>query len=301
LKAEDTWMNLLNLYVDHLRVERGLSENTISSYANDIEGYIAFLKRDGVVGPLHVSPEVPGRYISGLHWQGLKPASISRKMSALKSFHGFLLRDGHSASDPSAPLETPRLLKKLPKAIPIHEVERLLESAVPEDEFSLRDRAILELMYATGLRSSEVISLRISDLNLEERFLRCLGKGRKERTVPIGEVAARFMERYLREARRKLLKGGRSDIVFVSGRRRRLSRMTLWNIVRKYAARAGLSEHVSPHTLRHSFATHLLQGGADLRVVQELLGHSSIATTQVYTALDKDYLKDVHRRFHPRG
>jgi integrase/recombinase XerD len=295
------WEQMLAHFTDFVRAERGLGVNTVDSYASDIEDYVSYLEQRGIWKPGDVLPEIPGAYVSHLSWTGLQPASIHRKISAIRSFHSFLLDERYSQHDPCALLESPKLLKRLPRSIPVQDVERILEAAAPDGRLGLRDRALLETMYATGLRCSEVLSLTVSQLNLKEGFLTCVGKGRKERVIPVGDVAVRYLDRYLREARPQLLRTARSDHVFVSARGKKLSRMGLWKILRKYVERAEVRGPVSPHTLRHCFATHLLQGGADLRVVQELLGHATIATTQMYTSLDRQYLQDIHRQFHPRG
>lgn len=285
---------LLSQFTNYLRAERGLSPNTVASYRGDAGQFLSYAKKSG--GAL--TPEVLRGFVQRLRRKGLSPSSISRKVSSLRLFSAFLVQERLRGSDISQDLETPVSVKKLPKVLDQKEVARLLEQPNLSKDLGIRDRAALELLYATGLRVSELLSLKLSDLFLEERLIRCSGKGSKERVVPIGSFAARWVTRYVQEVRPKLRKGG-TDLLILNGRGGRLSRMGFWRILRRYALQAGLKD-VTPHTLRHSFATHLLEGGADLRAVQEMLGHSSLATTQIYTHIDREYLKEVHRLYHPR-
>ncbi len=232
----------------------------------------------------------------------LAPSSVARKLVAIKVFFRFLVGQGLVRSDPSAVMESPRLMKGLPAVLDVEEVGRLLASAPGKDGMrGLRDRALLELLYASGLRASEATGLKVSDLNLESGFLRCAGKGGKERVVPVGKHARQWIERYLKRARARFKPKPEARELFLNRTGRRLSRQSVWMLVRRYANLAGIRKRITPHTLRHSFATHLLEAGADLRVVQELLGHASISTTQIYTHVDRARLKAIHAKFHPRG
>ncbi len=286
---------LLRRFTDYLTAERGVSSNTVASYREDVRQFLAFLKESAQ----ELTPEALGGFVQASRRKGLSPSTVSRRVSALRLFSSFLVQEGLTSSDPSQELEAPKVVKRLPRVLDQEEVARLLEQPDLSTSLGIRNRAALELLYATGLRVSELLTLKLSDLFLSEGFLRCSGKGSKERIVPIGSFACRWVERYIKEIRPKLRKEG-TDLLILNRRGRRLSRMGFWKILKRYALRAGLKE-VSPHTLRHSFATHLLEGGADLRAVQEMLGHSSLATTQIYTHIDREYLKEVHRTYHPRG
>ncbi len=287
---------LLVRFTNYLRAERGVSPNTVASYGGDARAFLRFLEDTAQ----DLSSEALREFVRSLRRRGFSPSSVSRKVSALRCFSSWLVQEGLSPSDPSQSLETPTTAKTLPKVLDQEEVARLLEQPDLSKGLGIRDRTALELLYAAGLRISELLSLKLSDLFLREGFLRCSGKGSKERIVPIGSFASQWVERYLKEVRPGLRKRGGTDILILSARGRRLSRMGFWKILKRYALRAGL-EDVSPHTLRHSFATHLLEGGADLRAVQEMLGHSSISTTQIYTHIDREQLKELHRTCHPRG
>jgi integrase/recombinase XerD len=232
---------------------------------------------------------------------GLAPSSIRRALSSLRSYFAFLLDEGVVDSDPSERLESPRMWRRLPGALSVEEVQALLEAPDQGHPHFWRDRAILEVLYATGMRVSELVDLKVGDLDLDQGVCSVFGKGSKERLVPMGAPARMTLERYLREVRPRLDTGKGGGRVFLNHRGRPLSRMAVWNLVKANAERAGIRGRVSPHTLRHSFATHLLEGGADLAAVQELLGHADISTTQVYTHVDREYLREVHRTFHPRG
>ncbi len=291
----------LSEFLAYLKTERGLSPNTIESYRRDLEKYLAFLKALGVERPEEIDSALVHQYAEEAGSRGLSARTVARRFTSLRIFHRFLVRDGILAKDPTAKLLSPRLPLRLPHALPVQEVERLLEGIAPAVPFGLRDRAMLEFLYATGMRVGELTHFPVRALNRKEGFARCIGKGDKERVVPVGRRALHFVERYLDEARWVLLKGRRSEILFLNYRGGALSRMGVWKILAKRAREAGIEERVSPHTLRHSFATHLLEGGANLRDVQEMLGHSDLSTTQIYTAVDRTYLKEVHRTFHPRG
>lgn len=289
----------LPLFLDHLSIERGLSQNTLSAYRQDLEKFFRFLGREGL------SLEKTGReeirtFLMTQKEAGLSARSIGRCLAVLRTFHRFLTQERILKEDPTALLESPRLWRKLPETLSAEEVTRLLQNASGRDWMSLRDRAILETLYATGLRVSEAASLKLEDLHLDVGFLRCLGKGGKERIVPLGREAVFAIRRYLEKSRPKLMRRKNPDTLFLSRLGRGLSRQSLWKIIQKSALKARIKKEITPHTLRHSFASHLLERGADLRVVQEMLGHSDISTTQIYTHVDRGRLKAIHQKFHPR-
>ena len=286
---------------DHITFERGLSARTVSAYERDLTRWWRSVSERGVGDPGGVSPELIRDWIFGLKEAGLAAASIRRAQSALRTYYRFLLSEGILEVDPTERLKSPRVARKLPDFLTRTEVVLLLDAPDPERPLFWRDRAILELLYASGLRVSELIHLPLSSLNLAEAFVTVFGKGSKERIVPMGGPAVRTLERYLREVRPRLDKGRGGARVYLNARGSPMRRESVWKLVKKSATRAGIAKSVSPHTLRHTFATHLVEGGADLAVVQELLGHADISTTQIYTHVDREYLRDVHRRFHPRN
>ncbi len=286
--------------MDYLRIERGLAKNSLLSYQRDIKKYLAYLRGKGIIEPGSISRKDINDFLFSLR-ESLSTLSLARCLSAIKGFHRFLLRERVINVDPTELIEAPKLEKKIPNCLDLAEVERILKTPNLKDTHGLRDRAILELMYASGLRVSEVCLLKLSDVNLEVGFVKCKGKGSKERIVPLGRVAQHFLERYLNEARPKLLGKKFSAYLFLAQGGRNLSRQSIWKIIKKIVREAGLKKKVSPHTLRHSFATHLLERGVDLRSMQELLGHASISTTQIYTHLNKMRLKEIHLQFHPRA
>jgi integrase/recombinase XerD len=298
----------LNIFLNHLSLERGLSPNTIDSYRIDLKRYIKFLTEKKASSLEEIKEDYITSLIGQLPRLGLKATSITRNLTAIKSFHKFLAREGYTRSNPAGAIESPKLWRKLPTVLDQHEMERLIDQ--PEKEVHikkgttirlvLRDKAILEFLYATGVRISELIGMTRKNLLLEVGLVRVIGKGQKERVIPIGEKAIEAMKEYLSNLRPQLANQNSRDVLFLNRRGGRLSRMGVWKILRKYVNRAGIKKKVSPHTIRHSFATHLLEGGADLRAVQEMLGHADISTTQIYTHLDREYLKEVHRTFHPR-
>jgi len=291
---------LINRFLNHLTLERGLSSNTVSNYRRDIRKYCNFLKNVKILSWEKVKITDVTRYIHYLHYRGLASASISRNLSAVRSFHKFLIMENLSKTDPAGPVESPKLWRKLPVVLDQNEMEKLLKQPDTTSFLGIRNKAILEFLYATGVRISELLNLKRSNLLFEMGFIRVWGKGEKERVVPVGEVAIEWAEKYLKESRPRLKSPGSRDLVFLNVRGGRLSRMGVWKIIKKYVNLAGIKKNVSPHTLRHSFATHLLEGGADLRAVQEMLGHADISTTQIYTHLDREYLKEVLKEFHPR-
>ncbi len=290
---------LIQSFLDYLRLECGLSENTVLAYKNDLNKFKDFLDKWGIKGPEEMKPEHVNLYMVAERERGINVNSVSRNLSAIKHFYKFLVIDGHLKKDVLADIESPKLWKRLPNVLHWQEVERLLEGPSLERPHGLRDRAILEVMYATGARASEVTSLSMGDVNIEDGYVRCHGKGNKERIVPLGTKACGALDRYFSESRPGLNKAGR-EAVFLTRAGRPLRREDVWRIVKAHAKKAGIKE-ISPHGLRHSFATHLLERGADLRSVQEMLGHANIATTQTYTHIERQHLKHIHKRFHPRG
>jgi integrase/recombinase XerD len=298
----------LTVFLNHLSLERSLSPNTVESYKIDLKRYLEFLGREKVSSLEQVKQGHITALIAVLSGLGLKASSVARNLAAIKGFHKFLAREGYAQSDPASAIESPKLWRKLPVVLDQHEMEKLLDQPMEQAgaekaaalRLSLRDKAILEFLYATGVRISELIGTKRKDLLLEVGLVRVIGKGQKERVVPIGEQAIDWVRKYLSDLRPQLANESSQDVLFLNRRGGRFSRMGLWKILRKYVNMAGIKKRVSPHTIRHSFATHLLEGGADLRAVQEMLGHADISTTQIYTHLDREYLKEVHRTFHPR-
>jgi integrase/recombinase XerD len=287
-------------YLDHLRIERGLAENTLLAYGREVERLKAFATaRRRTLGQLRQSDLVD--FMAELRAQGLQPRSVARMVHAVRGLYRFAVREGHLERDPMENLKAPRAFKALPRFLTTAQVEALLDAPDTARPLGLRDRAILEVLYATGLRVSELISLRPGDVDLELGVLRCLGKGRKERLVPLGREARRWVERYVAEARPRLGRRRGSEELFLSQRGCRLSRMGLWGIVRRHAVTAGVGHVLTPHVLRHSFATHLLEHGADLRALQAMLGHADISTTQIYTHITRERLRQVYDQFHPRA
>jgi integrase/recombinase XerD len=289
---------LLDDFLSYLTLERGLSDNTSRAYSVDMKKFYAFIESKGLELSA-VRRDLISDYLWSEREQGRGSSTVARNLVAIKVFFRFLTREGHIREDPTEAMDSPKLWKRLPEVLSAAEVERLLEAAGADDPQSIRDRAILELLYASGLRISELDNLKILDVNLQVGFLKCSGKGGKERIVPLGSKAAGAIERYLKSSRPKYLKGN-SDYLFLNRSGNKISRQSCWKIIKKYASLSGLKKLISPHTLRHSFATHLLERGADLRSVQEMLGHANISTTQIYTHVDREYLKQIHKKYHPR-
>lgn len=288
-------------FADFLTFERGLADRTIKAYHRDLDKLLEFLEARGVQRPQDIGPVDLREYVYTMKDRGLAATSIRRAQSSMRTYFAFLLAEGLLEDDPTERLESPRVWRKLPHVLSREEAERLLDAPDPSRPLYWRDRAILEFLYATGVRVSELVDLPVSALHLEEGMCLVFGKGSKERLVPVGGPARRAVARYLAEVRPEIEKGRGEGKVFLNARGGPLSRMAIWNLVDDARRRAGIEKKVSPHTLRHTFATHLLEGGADLAAVQALLGHADISTTQIYTHVDREYLRDVHRKYHPRG
>lgn len=291
----------LNEFLNFLRIEKNAATNTVLSYQNDIKRYLSFLKNKGLTELFEVKPSDILALINFLNELGFAPASSARNLSAIRMFHRFLVGEGYLQNDPSINISYPKQAKNLPSVLNQQEIERILDQPNLSELRGIRDKAMLEFLYAVGIRVSELISVALSDLFFTEGFIRVFGKGSKERLIPIGEQAVYYTNQYLRQVRPIIAKkSGSRNVVFLNWRGKPLSRMGFWKILRSYVVQAGIKKKVTPHTFRHSFATHLIEGGADLRAVQEMLGHADISTTQIYTHLDREYLKEVHRQFHPR-
>ncbi|MGH7589803.1 MAG: site-specific tyrosine recombinase XerD [Gemmatimonadales bacterium] len=286
---------------DHLALEAGASANTVGSYLRDIRHLADFATTIGVDTPEHLTARGLRQFVFGLKDLGLGPATIRRHISAVRTYFRFAVGEGLVRGDPSDRLEAPRRGRKLPDTLSVKDVTAILEAPPLDDPLAWRDRALLELAYGAGLRVSELCGLTQTDLWLDDQVVRVFGKGSKERIVPIGRSIIGTVAVYLRQLRPELDHGESGNRLLLNVRGRPLSRVGAWGVVKKAAARAGVRKRVTPHTLRHSFATHLLEGGADLRAVQEMLGHADLSTTQIYTHVDREYLRSVHRQFHPRG
>jgi integrase/recombinase XerD len=287
----------LERFLDALWLEAGLSRNTLAAYRSDLEAFAAWLKT-----PLERASR--GRlqdYLADCVARGARPRTTARLLSSLRRFYRYLVREGVVAADPTALLESPKLGRPLPKSLSEEQVERLLAAPDTQTLLGLRDRAMLETLYATGLRVSELVAVTLPQLNLQAGVVKVIGKGNKERLVPLGEEAIEWLQRYLGETRGTLLRGAPSDALFPTARGAAMTRQAFWYNLKRHAQAAGIETHLSPHTLRHAFATHLLNHGADLRVVQMLLGHADLSTTQIYTQVARERLKQLHARHHPRG
>ena len=290
------------LFLSHLKIERGLSGNSLDAYGRDVAKLITFLADSNTSLKTATSKDLQ-RFIKQLSEAGLERSSIARIISGIRGFYKFLLTERFLESDPTESLELRTPKRQPPEVLSVAEISSVLEQPDQSTKKGVRDKAILEFLYATGARVSEATSLSLSQLFLEDAMVRLFGKGSKERIVPLGKVAIKYVDLYLSTVRPILVRPGKySDAVFLNQERGTgLSRMAIWNVIQEYTKAAGIEKHITPHTFRHSFATHLLEGGADLRIVQELLGHADISTTEIYTHIDRSYLKEVHRQFHPRG
>ncbi len=291
----------VDAFLEYLSVEKGLSQSTLDAYARDLASYSRFLAEADAPIDRGVERRHVAEYVARERKAGLSSATISRRLSAVKGLHRFMVREGLAANDPTDRIESPRRRLPLPKVLPLSGVERLLAAADPATPTRLRDRAMIEVLYASGLRVSELVGLDRRSVNLEAGYLTARGKGGKERVVPIGEHAVRWVKTYLDESRPRFAKGRISPALFITSRGKAMTRQRFWGLLRSYARRAGLAQIPSPHTLRHSFATHLLERGSDLRSVQAMLGHADISTTQIYTHVDRERLIAIHRKHHPRG
>jgi len=291
---------LIEPFLDYLSVERGLSKNTVVSYRRDLVSYLDFLGNSRIEALSRATRNDIGNFMLREKDRGIAANSIARRLAAVRMFHRFLLSERILKDDPTSLIESPKLSKKIPEALSVNEVEALLSAPSGRDKQGIRDKAILELFYATGMRVSEVVELKADSINLDVGFLRCIGKGNKERVVPVGRKAIESVKKYLQSSRSVFLGKKESEYLFVSRLGRKISRQSLWKLIKRYARDAGIKKPMRPHILRHSFATHLLERGADLRSVQEMLGHANISTTQIYTHINKDRLKSIHRMFHPR-
>jgi len=290
--------SLIDQFIYHLRVERGLSDNTVESYSRDLLRFFAFLNEKGL-SPLNLERNHIEEYIRSLQGE-LSPRSIARNISAIKMFFKFLISEGLIKESPARLLESIKMPAKLPETLSYKEVDILLDQPDTSKPRGLRDKAMLELLYATGLRVSELIGLKINDINLEAGYVRTIGKGSKERIVPMGDKAIAVLNEYLSAGRALISRDMKSPYLFLNSRGNSLSRQGFWKILKGYGVAAGIKKRTTPHSLRHSFATHLLEGGADLRAVQVMLGHADISTTQIYTHINKERLRQIHEKYHPR-
>lgn len=290
-------------FLDYLAVEAGLADNTILAYGRDLRAFLGYCESAGIRLLQQIKPALIQNYLRILAEDNMAESSVKRRLAAIRMFLRFARLTGRLVADAAATIESPKLWQRLPAVCSKQQVIDLLNAPCPDEPFYLRDRAMLELLYATGLRASELAGLKCCDLNLSIGYLRCLGKGNRERVIPVGRTAIAATIEYLRELRPKLARPegqSSSDFLLLSRTGRPMSRIEIWRLVKKYAIRAGMSKNLTVHTLRHCFATHLLSGGADLRSVQEMLGHVDIATTQIYTHVDHERLRSIHKRFHPR-
>jgi len=291
----------LDYFLHYLEIERGLSANTLEAYGRDLARYLEFLDQEGFASLEEVRQQQILRYLETLQGRKVAPRSRGRALSALRMFHRFLLQEKYLAVDPTALVESPRTLQPLPRLLSQQEVEKLLSAPQGEGALSLRDRAMLEVLYATGTRVSELIGLRCGDLKLDIGCINAFGKGGKQRLIPLGEVALETLQEYLQYGRPQMIRDPRIDQLFLNRQGKGMSRQGFWKNLKRYALQAGIVQDVYPHMLRHSFATHLLENGADLRAVQTMLGHADISTTQIYTHVIQERLKKVHQQYHPRG
>ena len=292
---------LIEQFLDYVALERGLSENTRKAYFVDLRNLAAFLETRKIRSPSRVTRKDILDFLMSEKDRGLSVSSISRRLVAIKVFFAYLQREGLLARNITEVMDSPKLWKMLPGVLSMREVDRLLVVPAGEGRIALRDRALLELLYATGMRVSEISGLKLDDVHFDSGYVRCLGKGNKVRVVPFGEKSRSSLQRYIDEARPAFVRDQSVTEVFLTYRGQQFTRKGIWKLIRRYAMRAGIDKPVSPHTLRHSFASHLLANGAPLRVIQEMLGHADIATTQVYTHVDQGRLRAVHARYHPRA
>ena len=294
-------MFYLEEFRDYLQFERGVSPRTLEAYGRDLNRLVAYAKRLGHEDVEKLTSTHLREFVYDLKDQGLAATSIRRTLSGIRTYFGFLIAEGYVKADPTEQVEMPKIWRRLPGVLSRDDVEKILEAPDIADRLYWRDKALLEFAYASGVRVSELATLKLRDVDLEDGVATVFGKGAKERMVPIGRSAQRALDIYVRETRPNLARSEGQGIVFLNAQGRPLTRMGIWKILRKHVKRAGVKKRVTPHTLRHCFATHLLEGGADLAAVQEMLGHADISTTQIYTHVDREYLRDVHKQFHPRA
>lgn len=293
--------DMLKDFIYFLAVEKGLAKNTLESYERDLRGFLLYLKNESVSTTKDIRRSHIMGHLAHLRSKKLANSTVSRNLASIRSFFNFLMQERRIEENPAGDLESPRQEKKLPKVISMKEIDSLLKQPDELKVSGIRDKAMLELLYATGIRVSELIDLGVNDVNTESGYIRCTGKGSKERIVPVGAMAIQKVKNYIEEGRSKLVKDLKEQSLFVNQHGRRLTRQGFWKIIKKYARQAQIKKEITPHTLRHSFATHLLENGADLRSVQEMLGHADISTTQIYTQVSKSKLRDVYERAHPRA
>jgi integrase/recombinase XerD len=294
-------LELVGQFLDYLSIERGLSRNTLKSYKQDLAKFVEYLGRKNTAKIKDVTKRDILKYLYFLKDKGLSPNSISRNLVVIKVFYRFLVAEKVLKENVTGVLESPRVFRGIPEVLNMHEVIAMLEAPDARSLLGTRDKAALELMYATGMRVSEIVDLMSKNLNLDMGFIRCTGKGGKERIIPVGKKARLALLKYLEKARPRLSRRSHDAHLFLSRLGKKISRQSLWKMFKKYARLAHIKKRITPHTLRHSFATHLLEKGADLRSVQELLGHADISTTQIYTHINKARLKGIHKKYHPRG
>lgn len=294
--------SFLKEYLATLKIEKNLSENTINSYKSDLSSFVNFITQSEIDDLSDIKTTHISSFFKLLKEAGLNETSAARYFSSIKGFFKYLYRNEYIKTNPVERISPPKISRKLPEVLNVREINLILDQPNVKDTIGLRDKAILELFYACGTRISELINIKVNDLFLSEEVIRVFGKGSKERLIPIGSSAIKWIIKYLKKSRPLLVKNIKSEnYLFLNQRGTKFSRMGIWKIVRQYVKQAGIEKNVHPHTFRHSFATHLIEGGADLRAVQEMLGHSDISTTQIYTHIDRDYIKLVHKKFHPRG
>jgi len=297
-----TWEFTINEFINFLKLERALSGNSIEAYKNDIKKFIQYLEAKGLsLLPHQIESEHLQNFIHWINELGISPRSQSRVISGIKSFYKYLLIENYIQKDPTELLETPKIGRELPKVLTVDEIDKLIQAIDLSQAEGQRNKAIIETIYSCGLRVSELINLKLSNLHFDEGFIRIVGKGNKERLIPISQKAIKEINLYFEDRNKLSVNPGHEDILFLNRRGKQLTRVMVFTIIKRLAEKAGLSKDISPHTLRHSFATHLIEGGADLRAIQEMLGHESIITTEIYTHLDREYLRDTIIEHHPRS
>jgi len=292
---------LIGEFMNYISVERGLAKNTLLAYRRDLIKYIDYLSQKSIKTSTQVNREHVSNFMFDLKKHDMSATTICRSLAAVKMFHRFLVRENLAKEDPTTLVDTPKLWKRIPSVLTQAEIESMIAAASGKKVQQVRDQAILEIFYASGLRVSELADLKTTSIDYDVGFVRAVGKGSKERIIPLGKKAREALQRYLLRSRPQLLKNRKNDVLFLSRLGKKISRQSLWAVIKFYARKAKIKKTIKPHTLRHTFATHLLEHGADLRSVQEMLGHADISTTQIYTHVDKERLKSVHKQFHPRS